>query len=131
VCKKFQQIAAAYVSPYQYDTLTCGQIAEAAQRVSSRAQQAAGVQDQKAAKDAVATTVGVIIFWPALLMISGNDEQTAGLARLRDGGFGRSGNSQEMRHKIPKRGAGICSDEPSGTFRLSSATLLCGTLSQL
>jgi len=41
------------------------------------------VQDEKATKDAVATTVGVIVFWPALFLIGGNDQQTAELARLR------------------------------------------------
>jgi hypothetical protein len=42
-----------------------------------------GAQDQKATNDAVATTVGVIVFWPALLMAKGNDTMTADLARLR------------------------------------------------
>jgi hypothetical protein len=43
----------------------------------------AGAQDQKATNDAVATTVGVIVFWPALFMVKGNDTMTADLARLR------------------------------------------------
>jgi hypothetical protein len=38
---------------------------------------------KKASKDAVATTVGVIVFWPALFMIGGNDQTTAELGRLR------------------------------------------------
>ncbi len=43
----------------------------------------AGVQDEKATRDAVAMGVGLIIFWPALFAIGGNDQQTAELARLR------------------------------------------------
>jgi hypothetical protein len=81
--KHADQIAASYVSPYQYESFTCPQLADEAQRVGARASQVAGVQDEKATKDAVATTVGVIVFWPALFFIGGNDQQTAELARLR------------------------------------------------
>jgi hypothetical protein len=81
--KKADSIAAAYVSPYQYENFTCPQLAEEAQRVSSRAAIAAGAQDQKATNDAVATTVAVVVFWPAAFLIRGNDQQTAELARLR------------------------------------------------
>jgi hypothetical protein len=81
--KGSSEIAASYVSPYQYEPYTCPQLAEEAQRVSRRASEVAGVQDQKATNDAVATTVGVIVFWPALFLMKGNDQQTAELARLR------------------------------------------------
>jgi hypothetical protein len=81
--KTSDKIAASYVSPYQYDSYTCPQVADEARRVSARAAQVAGVQDEKATKDTVATTVGVIVFWPALFFIGGNDQQTAELARLR------------------------------------------------
>jgi hypothetical protein len=81
--KDADQVSATYVSPVLYDTYTCPQLAEEAQRVSSRAAQAAGVQDQKATNDKVAMGVGLIVFWPALLFTKGNDENTAELARLR------------------------------------------------
>jgi hypothetical protein len=77
------QIPAAYVSPYQFDYLTCRQLSDEAQRLSARAAQLAGVQDEKATRDAVATAVGVVVFWPALYLVGGNDLQTAELARLR------------------------------------------------
>jgi hypothetical protein len=48
-----------------------------------RAAIAAGVQDQKATSDTVATTVGVIIFWPALFFIGGDKGNAAELARLK------------------------------------------------
>jgi hypothetical protein len=66
-----------------YDAYTCPQLGEEAQRVSSRAAQASGVQDQKSTNDAVAMGVGLIIFWPAMLLTKGNDENTAELARLK------------------------------------------------
>jgi hypothetical protein len=77
------KIAASYVSPYQYESWPCPQLADEAQRISTRAAQLAGVQNEKATKDAVATTVAVIVFWPAAFLVSGNDQQTAELARLR------------------------------------------------
>jgi hypothetical protein len=81
--KDASQVGATYVSPILYDAYTCPQLAEEAQRVSSRAQQAAGIQDEKATNDKIAMGVGIVIFWPAMLMTKGNDENTAELARLR------------------------------------------------
>jgi len=81
--KDADQVGAIYVSPVTYESYTCPQLSEEAQRVSSRAAQATGVQDQKATNDKVAMGVGLIIFWPALLFTKGNDENTAELARLK------------------------------------------------
>lgn len=81
--KDANQVGATYVSPVTYDSYTCQQLAAEASRVSSRAAEATGVQDQKATNDKVAMGVGLIIFWPALLFTKGNDENTAELARLK------------------------------------------------
>lgn len=81
--KDASQVGATYISPVTYEGYTCAQLGEEAQRVSGRAAQAAGVQDQKSTNDAVAMGVGLIIFWPAMLMTKGNDENTAELARLK------------------------------------------------
>lgn len=81
--KDADQVGATYVSPVLYETYTCPQLAEEAQRVSSHAAQSSGVQDQKATNDKVAMGVGLIVFWPVLLMTKGNDENTAELARLK------------------------------------------------
>jgi hypothetical protein len=67
----------------QYQSYTCAQLAEEAQRISAAATTAAGVQDNQATKDAVATTVGVIVFWPTLLMIGGDKVNAAQLAQLK------------------------------------------------
>ena len=80
---KSSDIAATYVSPLQYESFTCRQLAEEAQRISQRAAIAAGVQDDRATKDAVATTVGVIVFWPTLFLIGGDKQNAAELARLK------------------------------------------------
>jgi hypothetical protein len=81
--KDANQVGASYISPITYLSYTCPQLAEEAQRVSARAAETAGVQDQKATNDKVAVGVGLIIFWPALLFTKGNDENTAELARLK------------------------------------------------
>jgi hypothetical protein len=81
--KDANQVGATYVSPVMYETYSCAQLAQEAQRVSARAAQAAGVQDEKSTNDKVAMGVGLIIFWPALLFTKGNDENTAELARLK------------------------------------------------
>jgi hypothetical protein len=81
--KEASQVGPTYISPVTYESYTCPQLAEEAQRVSARAAQAAGVQDQKATNDKVAMGVGIVIFWPALLFTKGNDENTAELARLK------------------------------------------------
>jgi hypothetical protein len=77
------KITGTYVSPMQYDAYNCRQLAEEAQRVSSRAAQAAGAQDSQATNDKIATTVGVIIFWPSLFFIGGDKQNAAELARLK------------------------------------------------
>ena len=77
------KIAAAYVSPQQYESYSCTQLAEEAQRVSARAATLAGVQDQKSTNDAIATGVAIVLFWPAAFMIGGNDQTTAELGRLK------------------------------------------------
>lgn len=76
-------IAPNYISPLQYQYLSCQQIAAEAQRVSHRASVLAGAQDSKATNDAVATGVGIVLFWPALFFIKGDSQTAAELGRLR------------------------------------------------
>lgn len=77
------QISAAYVSPVLYENLSCKQLAAEAQRVSNAAAAATGAQSNQASKDAVMTTVGVVLFWPALFFIGGDKGGAAEVARLK------------------------------------------------
>lgn len=77
------EIRATYVSPMQYNTYSCDQISAEADRVSHRAAEVAGLQDNKATNDAVATGVGVVLFWPALFFMKGDGQTGAELGRLR------------------------------------------------
>jgi hypothetical protein len=76
-------ISATYVSPIGYQHYTCEQISAEATRLSHKAQELAGVQQKKATGDAVAMGVGLVLFWPALFLIKGNDEKAGELARVR------------------------------------------------
>jgi outer membrane lipoprotein-sorting protein len=80
---KSSDVTAAYVSPLQYETLNCRQLAEEARRVSARAAVAAGAQDSQATKDTVATTAAIVIFWPAAFFIGGDKQNAAELSRLK------------------------------------------------
>jgi len=80
---KAADIAPTYVSPLQYQSFTCPQLAAEAQRVSQAAAVATGTQDSQATKDAVATTVGVIVFWPTLFLVGGDKQNAAQLGELK------------------------------------------------
>lgn len=78
-----KDIAAQSVSPLQYQSLDCGQIAAEMQRVGSRAAQLAGRLDEAAANDKAIAGVGIVLFWPALFALGGTRQQEAEYARLK------------------------------------------------
>jgi hypothetical protein len=77
------EVGATYVSPLQFQHLSCKQIAGEAERVSRRAAELSGVQDGKRTSDAVATTAAIIIFWPAAFLVKGDGQTAAELGRLK------------------------------------------------
>lgn len=81
--KKSTDIAAQYVSPMQFQSYSCSQITEEAQRVSEYSARAMLVQNKTASSDAVATGVALVLFWPAAFFVSGNGANAAELARLK------------------------------------------------
>jgi hypothetical protein len=78
-----ENIAAAYVSPNSYASYGCGALRDEAARVSSRAIQVSGAQDQKATNDAIATGVAVVLFWPALFLVKGEGASAGEVSRLK------------------------------------------------
>ncbi len=76
-------ITASYVSPLQYQSYNCDQIAQEAQRVSAKVVELSGVQDQNATNDAVKTTLAVVIFPLIALANSGNGQNAAQLGELK------------------------------------------------
>ncbi len=78
-----KDIAAAYVSTNLYQNLPCSQLRDEAEAVSARMAQAYGVQESKRGKDAAMTTVGMVLFWPALFFMEGDGAAAADVARLK------------------------------------------------
>lgn len=78
-----KDIAPAYVSTNLYQSLSCAQLRDEAESVSARAAQAYGVQEQNQGKDAAMTTVGMVLFWPALFFMEGDGAAAADVARLK------------------------------------------------
>ena len=78
-----KDIAATYVSPMQYQSYDCDQLASETQRVQVRVNQLGGRLDEAASNDKAITGAGVILFWPALFALGGTEQQEAEYARLK------------------------------------------------
>ena len=77
------KIAAAYVSPMQYQSYDCDQIAAESSRLSQRVMVLQGQVDKAASNDKALTGVGVILFFPVLFALGGNQQQEAEYGRLK------------------------------------------------
>ena len=80
--KSSEKISATYVSPLTYQDMSCRQIRGEIDRVSRKAQEITGVQNKEATKDAWAMGLGLVIFWPALFFLIGDDKKEE-LGRLK------------------------------------------------
>jgi hypothetical protein len=78
-----KEIASASVSPLQYQSFDCDQLAAESMRINGRAAQLAGRLDEAASNDKVLTGVGIVLFWPALFFLGGTKQQEAEYARLK------------------------------------------------
>ncbi|HIF02784.1 MAG TPA: hypothetical protein EYQ84_05540 [Nitrospinaceae bacterium] len=66
-------IRATYVSPLEYSNLDCDQLRLEMIRVSRRVATASGQQQEERDDDKAALAVGIILFWPALFFMGGDD----------------------------------------------------------
>ena len=78
-----QDIVASYVSPLQYNTYNCEQLAAEGARIQAHAQQLARRLDKKAENDKAIVAVSAVLFWPAIFFIGGTKEQEAEYGRLK------------------------------------------------
>ena len=78
-----KDVATSYVSPMQFQSYDCQQLASEAQRIQSRVNQLSGRLDEAASNDKVLMGVGLILFWPALFAVGGTKQQEAEYARLK------------------------------------------------
>ena len=68
-----EKIKTEYVSPLQYKTHNCTQIAAELERVSRRANELYGSIKKEASTDNAQMAIGMILFWPALFFLEGGD----------------------------------------------------------
>jgi hypothetical protein len=78
-----KDVASAYVSPIQYQSYDCDQLAAESQRLTGRVQQLGGRLDEAANNDKVLTGVALLLFWPAAFAIGGTKTQEAEYARMK------------------------------------------------
>lgn len=76
-------VVATYVSPREFADHTCEDLIEEHQTVRSQVFQLSDAQDDRASQDAAVTAAGVILFWPALFFIEGDDSQTYQLSEMK------------------------------------------------
>ena len=76
------KITASYVSPIQYQNYSCNQIKSELYRINRKVSEVTGQQRSEATKDAIAMGVGLVLFWPALFFLIGDDKKEE-LARLK------------------------------------------------
>lgn len=78
-----KDISATYVSPIQYRSYDCDQIALESDRLTAHIAELGGQLDEASSNDAALVGVGAILFWPALFFLGGNQAQEAEYGRLK------------------------------------------------
>lgn len=81
--KSTSDLATTYVSPVQYQNLSCDQLTAEMSRVSSRVSQLGSQLNEASSNDTAITAVGIVLFWPILFALGGTDQQEAEYSRLK------------------------------------------------
>ena len=89
-------IAAAYVSPTAFSGRTCAALNSDATVLNARLVAATGQQQAAADNDAAMVGIGMLIFWPMLFAVGGNDQSPA-IAQMR-------GEAEAIRSAAVSRG---------------------------
>lgn len=77
------KIAASYVPHYQYQNFNCDQLFQETERVRAAAIAGGAQLDKAAQNDSGIVAVGMVLFWPALFFVGGNQAKEAEYARLK------------------------------------------------
>jgi hypothetical protein len=76
-------ISARYVSPNMYQNWSCDQLLDEKMRLTKEVERIAGLQRENANADAAMMTVGLIIFWPALIGLAATKDRKGELGQLK------------------------------------------------
>ena len=76
-------VSARYVSPNMYQNWSCDQLTDEKIRLTKEVQRISGLQRENANADAAMMTVGLIIFWPALIGLAATKDRKDELGQLK------------------------------------------------
>lgn len=77
------KVAASYVSHHQYQNYSCEQILQESELIRAAALAGGAQLDKAAQNDAGIMAVGLVLFWPAMFFVGGNQSKEAEYARLK------------------------------------------------
>ena len=77
------EMTASYVSPLIYQSFDCQQLVMESDRVSRRVQSMHAKLDEKESDDSAKMAVGLILFWPALFFLDGDEDGAIEYRRLK------------------------------------------------
>ena len=81
--KHTHELGTAYVSPLVYQDHTCRHLSGEMARLTRRAQELTYSVNKNAQGDSVAMGVGMILFWPSLFFIDGDNPDAQEYSRIR------------------------------------------------
>ncbi len=76
------EMTASYVSPLIYQSFDCQQLVMESDRVSRRVQSMHAKLDEKESDDSAKMAIGLILFWPALFFLDGDEDGAIEYKRL-------------------------------------------------
>lgn len=120
------KIGATYVSPLKYENYDCQQLIAEQSNIERKVGELHGTLKKESSGDAWATGVGVVLFWPALFFLAGNnDVQEAEYAQLK-------GDYEAVQSTLIKKKCAIpASTLAEGTFATTPAVADALPVSQL
>ena len=77
------EMTASYVSPLIYQSFDCQQLVMESDRVSRRVQSMHAKLAEKESDDSAKMAVGLILFWPALFFLDGDEDGAIEYKRLK------------------------------------------------
>ncbi len=79
-----KEIQAAYVSELTYQNSTCKQLQQEVVRLNQQLTETGAIVDKEASDDDAQMALGLVLFWPALFFLEGEEtEHTAQYAQLK------------------------------------------------
>ena len=120
-------IDAKYVSPQQYQNWSCDQLAEEKIRLVKEVDRVGGLQRENANADVAMMTVGLIIFWPALIGLAATHDRKDELGRLKGEYDAVDSSLKGKACVLPPPGPVVASAGPAAGAAATAAVNVNGT----